>query len=168
MSGVARSPEQRVHPARVYQAIKAASADVIERNGGIVKAARRTRGSDETLRKAMRHEWEDNWLAVDQLVDLEPRCEFPFVTAELAAASGYLLIPSPDRIRGEGLAMKSIKEAAEAVAAISEAQATGKGVERHEVAHVRREVREAILALFAFDEDLERRFPDIRPERGEP
>ena len=165
MSGIARAPATRQHPTRVYTALKSASADVLDRNGGTPSAARRTRGSDETLRRAIRHDWPDSWLAIDQLIDLEPRCEHPFVTAELAAASGFLLVPSPERIRADGLAARSIKEAAEAIAAISEAQASGKGVERNAVPHVRREVREAILALFAYDEELERLHPDLLPER---
>ncbi|MFT6461921.1 MAG: hypothetical protein ACJA0Y_001423 [Maricaulis maris] len=67
-------------------------------------------------------------------------------------------------MQGEGLAQRSIKEAAEAIAAISAAEASRGRVERHEVPHVRREVREAILALFAYDNALEAAFPDLMPE----
>jgi hypothetical protein len=164
MTGVARSPAHRRHPAQVYQRLVAASLDVIEQNGGTVRSAARTRGSDETLRKAMRHEYADNFLAIDQVADLEARCDRPLVTAELAELAGFILIPSPERMQGEGLAQRSIKEAAEAIAAISAAEASRGRVERHEVPHVRREVREAILALFAYDNALEAAFPDLMPE----
>ncbi|RKQ95450.1 hypothetical protein [Maricaulis maris] len=164
MTGVARSPAHRCHPAIAYSRLKSASADVMEQNGGTVRAASRTRGSDETLRKAMRHEYPDNWLGIDQVADLEVRAGRPFVTAELAELAGYILIPSPEQMRGEGLEQRSIKEAAEAITAISAAMATKNKVERHEVPHVRREVREAIIALFAYDTALERTFPDLMPE----
>lgn len=151
-----------------YQRLKAASADVIDQNGGTPRAAGRTRGSDETLRKAMRHDWPDHFLAIDQVADLEARCDRPFVTAELAELAGFILIPSPERMKGEGLEQRSIKEAAEAITAISGALASKGAVERHEVPHVRREVREAIIALFAYDAELERAFPDLAPESPDP
>lgn len=167
MSGVARSPARRRHPDMAYQRLKAASADVIDQNGGTPRAAGRTRGSDETLRKAMRHDWPDHFLAIDQVADLEARCDRPFVTAELAELAGFILIPSPERMQGEGLGSRSIKESAEAIAAIA-GDDPKKGPPRARVPRVRREVREAIVALFAYDAALERAFPDLMPESLDP
>lgn len=165
MSRATDIPAHRVHPARVYSGLKAASADLLEDNGGLDRVAARTRGSAETIRRCVRHEFEAFFLGVDQVADMEARAEHPWVTAALAETAGFLLVPSPDRMKADGLEQRTIKEAAEAITEISKALATDGKIDRTEAPRVRKEVLEAILALFAFDQDLQRRFPDLKPLR---
>ncbi len=164
MSRSAQAPARRVHGDAVYSGLKTATADILDANGKLERAADRTRGSAEQLRRCARHEWPDQFIAVDQLVDLEGRAPFPWVTAQLAEVAGYLLVPSPDRMKADGLEQRSIKQAAEAIAQIAEASADGR-IDRSEVPPVRKEILEAILTLYALDQELARRFPDQKPLR---
>ncbi|MFY0638686.1 phage regulatory CII family protein [Maricaulis maris] len=165
MSGVARPPAHRVHPGSAYALIKTASHDLLEATGSAEAAARGTRGSGETLRKAAHHE-HDSFLAADQIADIEKRTGRPLVTAALAEVNGYLLIPTPASLEGAGVEHRSMKECSEAVASIAEALANGGLINRDETPKVRREVREAILALFTLDQQLEDTYPDVRPARA--
>lgn len=165
MSRATGIPTHRTHPAQIYSGLKAASADLLQDNGGLDRAARRTRGSAETVRRCVRHEFDAYFLAIDQVADLEARAEHPWVTAALAEAGGFLLVPSPERMKADGLEQRSIQQAAEAITEISKALATGGTIDRNEAPRVRKEVLEAILALFAVDQNLQRRFPDQKPLR---
>ncbi|WP_417491848.1 phage regulatory CII family protein [Maricaulis sp.] len=148
----------------VYTALKMATADLIDENGLAERAARRTRGGRELLRLTTLVDQGDVWIAADQIVDLEPRASFPHVTAALAEAAGYVLVPLPDRMAGSGMEAESMQQAAEAIAAIAQAMADGK-IDRGEAPHVRREIRQAIRALFAHDQALADAFPDLQPAR---
>lgn len=161
MTGIARAPVRRIHSDRVYATLKVATADVVEENGRTERAAGRTRGSAEMLRRASNHACPDYFVHADQVADLEARCSYPWVTAVLAETQGFMLIPTPDRLRKDGITSRTIKEAADAIAVISQAEMSGPGIERSEVPSVMKEVREAILALLAFEEVLKARFPDL-------
>lgn len=91
-SGSARA---RLLPARDYQALKAATRDLVSTAGGPNRASTITRGAPSYLsRYGLAHE--QMFAPVDIIADLEAECGTPFVTRMLADLAGYDLVPKAE------------------------------------------------------------------------
>jgi hypothetical protein len=141
-------------PDRDYQAIKAATRQLINAAGGAVAAATATRGDHQSISRygSAHPDNADRFMPIDVLADLESECEQPVLTKELARLSGHLLVPVPQVARsGTALGMitaAALKETSEVFVALAEGMGDGK-LSAADAAHIGREIDEAFAKLAA-------------------
>jgi hypothetical protein len=136
-------------PDRDYQALKAATRQLVNAAGGTVAAAAVTRGDHQSMsRYGSAHP--DRFMPIDVLADLESECEQPVMTRELARLSGHLLVPVPLVARtGSALGVitaKALKETSEVFVALADGMGDGK-LNAAEAAKIGREIDEALARL---------------------
>lgn len=141
-------------PDRDYQALKAATRQLVNAAGGSVAAAAVTRGDHQSIsRYGSAHPDNDGrFIPVDVIADLESECEQPVLTRELARLSGHLLVPVPHVVRsGTALGVitaKALKETSEVFVALAEGMGDGK-ICADDAANISREIDEALTKLAA-------------------
>jgi hypothetical protein len=97
-AGLARA---RAYGAGTYRKLKAKTAGLIERAGGLVAAAKGTRAGKSSLanyqdtREHVQGPGATMWAPIDIIADLEKAAGDPMVSRELARLAGYDLIPLP-------------------------------------------------------------------------
>jgi hypothetical protein len=85
-------------PQRDADALKAASHTLVDKAGGVAKAAQLTATSHSRLSEAA-SPWHDNrWLSLIHIADLECAAGEPVITRALAQLSGFVLVPAGRQI----------------------------------------------------------------------
>lgn len=141
-------------PDRDYQALKAASRQLVNAAGGTVAAAAVTRGDHQSISRygSAHPDNADRFMPIDVLADLESECEQPLLTKELARLSGHLLVPVPHVVRsGTALGVvtaKALKETSEVFVALADSMGDGK-LCAADAAAIGREIDEALAKLAA-------------------
>jgi hypothetical protein len=139
-------------PDRDYQALKAATRQLVNAAGGTVAAAAVTRGDHQSMSRygSAHPDNADRFMPIDVLADLESECEQPVMTRELARLSGHLLVPVPLVARtGSALGVitaKALKETSEVFVALADGMGDGK-LNAAEAAKIGREIDEALARL---------------------
>ena len=141
-------------PDRDYQALKAATRQLVNAAGGSVAAAAVTRGDHQGISRygSAHDDNADRFTPVDVLADLESECEQPLLTRELARLSGHLLVPVPRSV-GSGTALgvitsKALKETSEVFVALADAMGDGR-ICTADALRIGREIDEALIKLVA-------------------
>lgn len=141
-------------PASDYSALKAATRQLVITVGGAVAAAAVTRGDHQGISRygSANPEYDERFMPVDVVADLESECEQPVVTRALATQAGFLLVPMPKGV-GAGTALgmvtaKALKETSEVFVALADALGDGK-VCAADARRVVPEIDEAIAKLAA-------------------
>lgn len=141
-------------PDRDYQALKAATRQLVNSAGGASAAAAVTRGDHQSISRygSAHADNADRFMPIDVLADLESECEQPVLTKELARLSGHLLVPVPSVVRsGTALGVitaKALKETSEVFVALADGMGDGK-LCAADAAHIGREIDEALAKLAA-------------------
>lgn len=141
-------------PDRDYQALKAATRQLVNSAGGTVAAAAVTRGDHQNISRygSAHPDNVDRFMPIDVLADLEIECEQPVLTKELARLSGHLLVPVPKVVRsGTALGMitaKALKETSEVFVALADAMGDGR-VCLADAEKIGREIDDALSKLAA-------------------
>lgn len=141
-------------PDRDYQALKAATRQLVNAAGGTVAAAAVTRGDHQSVSRygSAHPDNADRFMPIDVLADLESECEQPVLTKELARLSGHLLVPVPRVVRsGTALGVitaKALKETSEVFVALAEGMGDGK-ICAADATHIGKEIDEALAKLVA-------------------
>lgn len=156
---------RRLHGQPVYDAIKTAAAKLLRAHGSAEAFASETGRCGETLRNHAGH-GRPGFPATDWVVDAERDAPRPYVTAALAAANGYLVIPGPARFGASGAAPASLKEAGEFIAILAERVIADGETSEADARAVLPELDEAVAALAAYRAELTARFPRIDPVAG--
>lgn len=147
-------------PARDYEALKSASAELNQAAGGVREAAKHTRVGHQYLSKcaSLRDDHETLFHGIDVIADLESASGRPIVTDALAALSGHVLVHLPEvaksntplgKITGEAM-----RETSEVFSALGERLASGK-LGKRDLTVLHREIREALAALARLDMQLD-------------
>jgi hypothetical protein len=91
----------RYLPGNDYGFLKTASADLVEASGRGQRAAAKTRVGQQHLSKCCSDapEFEEVFLPLDVVADLEAACGKPIITAALADLSGHVLVKAPEILR---------------------------------------------------------------------
>lgn len=145
-------------PARDYQLLKTASADLVEAAGRGVRAAGRTRVGQQRLSEycSKSEEHAEDFFPADVIADLEAHAG-PILTTALAELSGHKLVKMPAVLPScsdvAGLC-KIVTESAEAVAEISKARADHT-ITPDEIPAIRARLHDAIVAFLEFQACLE-------------
>jgi len=155
----------RVHHRAVYGALKTGTR-VLLNELGRAEAASRAIGvrSGESLRQ-YQDAGRDVFAPADIIADLEAFADFPHITAALASANGYLIIPGPERLAAGGTASLALAEAGEAVTRIATVYADG-ACNHLEAGPARRQLAETIYALLSLDAEIAAQHPDSGPPLG--
>lgn len=141
-------------PDRDYQALKAATRQLVTAAGGAVAAAAVTRGDHQSISRygSAHPDNVERFMPIDVLADLESECEQPVLTAALARLSGHLLVPVPAAARSGSLLGKAmaraLKETSEVFVTLAEAHADGQ-ICAGEAARVSKEINDALAMLVA-------------------
>lgn len=141
-------------PDRDYQALFAATRQLVNAAGGPVAAAAITRGDHQSISRygSAHPDNADRFMPIDILADLESECEQPVLTAALARLSGHLLVPVPSVVlSGTALGVitaKALKETSEVFVALADRMGDGK-LCADDAAHIGREIDEALSKLAA-------------------
>lgn len=141
-------------PDRDYQALKAATRQLVNSTGGSVAAAAVTRGDHQSMSRygSAHPDNADRFMPIDVLADLESECEQPVLTRELARLSGHLLVPVPQVVRsGTSLGLKTakaLKETSEVFVALADGMGDGRLCAR-DAENIGREIDEALAKLVA-------------------
>lgn len=153
----------RVHHAAVYDGLKTATGVTLRAFGPRPgEPAARAIGvrSGESLRQYA-DAAKGAFAPADVIADLEAFAPYPHVTAALAGAAGYLLVPGPDQL-GEGAPHTAVAECGEAITAIATAYADRR-CDHAEAPKARAEILGAILALLALDAEIAGQHPQTGP-----
>ncbi|WP_303989992.1 phage regulatory CII family protein [Devosia ginsengisoli] len=141
-------------PDRDYQALFAATRQLVTAAGGPVAAAAITRGDHQSISRygSAHPDNADRFMPIDVLADLESECEQPVLTKELARLSGHLLVPVPRVVRS-GTALgavtaSALKETSEVFVALADGLGDGR-LCAADAAHIGREIDEALAKLAA-------------------
>ena len=141
-------------PDRDYQALKAATRQLVNAAGGTVAAAAITRGDHQSISRygSAHPDNADRFMPIDVLADLESECEQPVLTKALARLSGHLLVQVPQVVRsGTALGVVTagaLKETSEVFVALADAMGDGRLCAADAV-NVGREIDEALAKLAA-------------------
>lgn len=141
-------------PDRDYQALKAATRQLVNAAGGAVAAAGVTRGDHQNISRygSANLDNADRFMPIDVIADLESECEQPVLTKELARLSGYLLVQVPKVVRsGTALGLVTagaLKETSEVFVALAEGLGDGK-ICAADALNIGREIDEALAKLAA-------------------
>lgn len=141
-------------PDRDYQALKAATRQLINAAGGMEAAAAISRGNHQTMsRYGSAHlDNVDRYIPIDVLADLESECGQPVLTAALARMSGHLLVPEPSVVHsGSALGVitaRALKETSEVFVALAEGLGDGK-ICVDDARKISKEIDEALSKLAA-------------------
>lgn len=141
-------------PDRDYQALKAATRQLINAAGGTVAAAAVTRGDHQGISRygSAHPDNADRFMPIDVIADLESECEQPVLTKELARLSGHLLVQVPNVVRsGTALGVitaKALKETSEVFVALADGMGDGR-LCATDAANIGREIDEALAKLAA-------------------
>lgn len=141
-------------PDRDYQALKAATRQLVNAAGGATAAAAVTRGDHQNISRygSAHADNFDRFMPIDVIADLESECEQPVLTRELARLSGHLLVPVPNVV-GSGTALglvtaMALKETSEVFVALADGMGDAK-LTAAEAANIGREIDEALSRLAA-------------------
>lgn len=152
----------RIHHPQIYRRLKTATLRVLKDHGGGAAAARLIEvRCEEALRQYRDQTRQDRFAPADIIADLEAGADEPHITRVLAEAQGYVLVPGPGRLRGEGCAYAALQEAGEFIAELSTALSNDGVIDRIEAPGVIRDALDAMAALAAVVKELQGRFPDV-------
>ena len=159
----------RVHSASVYAGLRTAVRLCLSSFGApdrAAEAAARLIGSrcGQSLRDYADRS-KDKFIPVDVAADLEAESDYPHIAAALAAASGYLLVPGPGRLKAAGSAAITLAEAGETVTEIATAFADGR-CDHGEAPAQRRQLAQMIIASLTLDAEIAAQHPESGPPLG--
>jgi hypothetical protein len=141
-------------PANDYQAIKAATRQLIAHAGGAVAASGVTRGGHQNIGRygSVQIDDAERFMPADVIADLESECGQPVLTRTLAKLAGHILVPEPQVARsGTAMGMitaKALKETSDVFVAIGESLGDGK-LCAADGQRIEAEIEEAIVKLLA-------------------
>lgn len=137
-----------------YQAVKAATRQLVQMAGGASAAALVTRVAHQDISRygSPLEDHQERFMPLDVVADIESECGEPVVTRALADLAGHILVPRPNIARsGSALGIitaKALKETSEVFVAIAESLGDGK-LCAADVARIDTDIDEAIVKLMA-------------------
>lgn len=150
----------RFLPKRDYFGLKAATRNLVVRNGGGNEAAVQTRVGQQALDRygSTSCEHADRFSPIDVIADLEAACGDPVVTRKLAELSGHVLVPVPVASRCDSVidivTAKAVATLGNLLTEIAEAKADGK-ITGEEAAALKPMVADLVVKFLRLDLQLD-------------